>query len=401
LELKFHPVADIFPLMQGEEFDDFVESIRTNGLLNPIRLHPDDGSIVDGRNRERGCAKAGVEPRYETWNGKGSLVAFVVAQNRDRRHLSATDKALLGKKLLPLLAEEAKKRQREHGKTAPGKKSLTQKVGEVKKHEGEAVAEAAKLAGTNRQYVSDLVKMEREAPTVYAKIEKREIEMPVATKLLGHSPEFQSRAIAMIQRGEAKSVVDASRLIKHQDMADAGPLPAGRYRILYCDPPWKYGNANLQKYGHASFHYPQMSIDELCELAIANLAIDDAVLFLWVPTPLLEDAFKVINSWDFAYKTSLVWDKVKHNWGNYVSVRHEHLLIATRGSCVKDNPKCDVRSVQTIERTEHSAKPEQFRAIIDHLYFPPKKGRNDRIELFPRWDTPPKNWDGWGNEVSN
>jgi N6-adenosine-specific RNA methylase IME4 len=196
--------------------------------------------------------------------------------------------------------------------------------------------------------------------------------------------------------GTAKSAVDAVRLIKREDMRDAPPL-VGRYRIFYVDPPWDYGNSGLQQYGHASFHYPPMSTDELCDLDIKARAIDDAVLFLWVTSPLLAECFRVVDAWHFAYKTSFIWNKVKHNFGHYNSVRHELLLVCTRGSCTPDNPKL-YNSVQAIERSpKHSAKPEEFRKIIDSMYRSPK-GRNDRIELFPR-ERPPKHWDSWGNEV--
>lgn len=159
MERKFHPVANIFPLLKGAEFDALVESVKAKGLLNPINLHP-DGSIIDGRNRYRACQKAGVEPRFQTWDGKGSLTAFAVAQNVDRRHLNGTERALLGKQLEPLYAEESKQRQREHGKTAPGRKSVEQKVAQVKEREPQARALAAKAARTNPQYISDLKKIE-------------------------------------------------------------------------------------------------------------------------------------------------------------------------------------------------------------------------------------------------
>jgi N6-adenosine-specific RNA methylase IME4 len=86
-----------------------------------------------------------------------------------------------------------------------------------------------------------------------------------------------------------------------------------------------------------------------------------------------------------------VWDKIKHNKGHYNSVRHEFLLVCTKGSCVPDEAKL-FDSVQSIEKTEHSQKPEEFREIIDTLY---NKGR--KIELFARKHT--DNWDTWGFEA--
>ncbi len=106
---------------------------------------------------------------------------------------------------------------------------------------------------------------------------------------------------------------------------------------------------------------------------------------------ILEDAFKVINAWGFKYKTSFVWDKIKHNMGHYNSVRHEFLLIAVRGSCQPDASKL-FDSVQSIERTEHSAKPGIFREIIDTLY-----PHGPRIELFARKKT--DGWEAYGNQV--
>jgi len=135
-----------------------------------------------------------------------------------------------------------------------------------------------------------------------------------------------------------------------------------------------------------------MSIEELCALPIAKLAQDDAVLFLWVTSPMLEDSFEVIKAWGFKYKTSFVWDKVKHNFGHYNSVRHEFLLVCTRGSCTPDTLKL-YDSVQTIERSsEHSEKPEEFRSIIDTLY-----PDGERIELFARDEV--DGWNSWGNEA--
>ncbi|MBI3694904.1 MAG: ParB N-terminal domain-containing protein, partial [Acidobacteria bacterium] len=62
--IEVHPIASLFPLIEGPEFDELVEDIRQNGLRTPLLLHA-DGRILDGRNRLRACLVAGVEPRFE------------------------------------------------------------------------------------------------------------------------------------------------------------------------------------------------------------------------------------------------------------------------------------------------------------------------------------------------
>lgn len=161
-----------------------------------------------------------------------------------------------------------------------------------------------------------------------------------------------------------------------------------QYRVIYADPPWSY-NDKMDTYqrGGAVKFYDTMPLEDICSLPIP--ASKNAVLFLWTTSPQLEDSFKVINAWGFNYKSSFIWDKVLHGMGHYNSVRHEFLLIATRGNCTPDVIKL-YDSVISIERTEHSRKPKEFRDIIDTIY-----PVGDRIELFAR--EAPDGWDVWGN----
>jgi site-specific DNA-methyltransferase (adenine-specific) len=170
-------------------------------------------------------------------------------------------------------------------------------------------------------------------------------------------------------------------------------LPNKIYQVIYADPPWCYNDKcddGAIQSGGVDKHYPTMELLEICELPINKLCSDNAVLFIWTTSPLLEDSFAVIRAWGFIYKASFVWDKIKHNMGHYNSVRHEFLLIATRGSCTPDNLKL-FDSVQSIERTKHSTKPNEFYEIIETLY------TGDKIELFARNSR--DGWDSWGNEV--
>ncbi len=161
-----------------------------------------------------------------------------------------------------------------------------------------------------------------------------------------------------------------------------------KYRVIYADPPWSYNDRqDTGMLGGAVKHYTTMPLKDICELPVPSA--DNAVLFMWVTSPLLEDSFKVINAWGFKYKSSFVWDKVAHNMGHYNSVRHEFLLIATKGSCTPDVKRL-FDSVVSIERTEHSRKPKEFRDMIDTLY-----PTGNRLEMFAR--EAPNGWDVWGN----
>jgi N6-adenosine-specific RNA methylase IME4 len=191
------------------------------------------------------------------------------------------------------------------------------------------------------------------------------------------------------------SLSQAQREVKAKEIAKRVALPDAKYRVVYADPPWSYNDkadAGAVQSGGAEQHYPSMSIADLCALPISSLCEPDAVLFLWVTSPLLFECQPVIKAWGFSYRASFVWDKVKHNMGHYNSVRHEFLLVCVRGSCQPDQVTL-FDSVQVVERTAHSVKPQEFRVIIDTLY-----PLGKRLELFARGASP-SGWDAWGNEA--
>ena len=192
---------------------------------------------------------------------------------------------------------------------------------------------------------------------------------------------------------ELRKAVRAHKEWQRQHIAAANEPE--KYAVIYADPPWQYNSGDQhgteEQETVLEDHYPSMPLKDICALPQAKLAATDCVLFLWCTSPTLEEAFQVINAWKFTYKASMVWDKVAHNVGHYVSVRHELLLIATRGQPPKVKRLVD--SVYEEERTEHSAKPEYFRKLIDELY-----PEGNRLELFCRGKAG-KGWDTWGNEA--
>jgi N6-adenosine-specific RNA methylase IME4 len=194
---------------------------------------------------------------------------------------------------------------------------------------------------------------------------------------------------------EGATVRELRERVREIKAADAPPLPEGIYRVIYADPPWEYGDkrTNDAQSGSAESQYPTMSIDELCGLGVRDIAAADSVLFLWATAPCLPEAMQVIEAWGFTYKAQFVWDKLKGFNGHYNDVRHELLLIATRGSCVPAVDSLDP-SVVPEKRTKHSKKPDRFYELIERLY---PLGDQTHVELFSRRSR--DGWCSWGNQV--
>lgn len=159
-----HPAAELFPLMTDAELRETADDIREHGLNEPIILL--DGLVLDGRNRLRACEMIGVEPRFVDWDGRGgSPVAFVLSENLHRRHLSASQRALIANKARPMFEAEAREAQR----GGQGGTLLAPKV-EQATREAETARKAATLAGVSTSSVYAAARVEREAPSLVAEI---------------------------------------------------------------------------------------------------------------------------------------------------------------------------------------------------------------------------------------
>ncbi len=179
-----------------------------------------------------------------------------------------------------------------------------------------------------------------------------------------------------------------------------------KYQIIYADPPWSYKWGKGGKKAPET-HYLTLSIDELCKLPINQISDKNCILVLWVTCPTLPDAFQVMKSWGFNYKTVL------HNWikitksgvpvtglGSYTRSASELLLLGMKGHIKRISTKIVISQVLMTQRQEHSKKPDIVRENLVKLF-----GDLPRIELFAREENDLFNkfegWDVWGNEVES
>lgn len=97
--VEFHEYANLFPWIEGKSFEELKADIAKNGVLEPIVFL--GNAILDGRNRYMAARDLGVEYPRVQFEGDDPL-AFVVAKNLARRHLSESQRAMVGTRLAKL-----------------------------------------------------------------------------------------------------------------------------------------------------------------------------------------------------------------------------------------------------------------------------------------------------------
>jgi len=162
-----------------------------------------------------------------------------------------------------------------------------------------------------------------------------------------------------------------------------------KFATIYADPPWPYTNTAAR--GAAENHYRTMTLDEIRNEPVSDLALDQAHLHLWTTNAFLREAFDVIRAWGFRYKSCLIWIKPQIGMGNYWRVSHEYLLLGVRGNLPFRDNTC--RSWHAARRTIHSRKPFLFRGLIERVSPGPY------LELYGREDQPRSEWTVYGNQV--
>ncbi|MBU1245323.1 hypothetical protein KKD52_14780 [Myxococcota bacterium] len=99
---EFHPIANVFPLLEGADFEALKEDIRLHGQRDDIIIF--ESMILDGRNRYRACQELGLEVGWRVIPcfSYDKAVDFVISHNIHRRHLSIEDRAFAAAELANL-----------------------------------------------------------------------------------------------------------------------------------------------------------------------------------------------------------------------------------------------------------------------------------------------------------
>jgi N6-adenosine-specific RNA methylase IME4 len=340
-----HPLALMFPSLDGDAINALADDIKANGLQNAVIIH--EGRILDGLQRYEACRRIGIRPMIQEFMTMGAAIvkagplAYVISQNLHRRHLTTQQRADIAAKLTNL------------------------------------------RDGSNRH--EKKVALSNDRATT-----EPEIEKPVTVK---QAAEMLEVSEASVNRARKRAGKTKPKFAMAQRQRTAPRAPSGEFTLLYADPPWQYEAGCASPRNSIERQYATVSSDALCAMKVP--CADNAVLFLWTPVPKMIEAANVMTAWGFEYRTGAVWVKPSIGLGYYFRQQHELLLVGVHGKIRPPVVEGRASSVISAPRGRHSEKPGIVYELLEKMY--PDLGEADRIELFARQKR--EGWSAWGNEL--
>lgn len=405
--VRWHEYAEIFPWIEGKARDELRESIRKEGVVEPIVFLNE--YILDGRNRYELARELGVEYPRVDYLGEDPL-GFVVAKNLPRRHLSDQQRVMAAAKIARL---------------PRGRPALDPPTG------GISTAAAAKLMDVPERSVERAKIVERDgSPELIAAVEGGTISLSAAADLSSLPKEQQIEAIKSADPKVLNQVVKEAGAAKqakkkakrsHRETVLATKqkaLPNKKFGLVLADPEWRFDTFSVETGMDraAENHYPTSRLEDIMARDVGAIADKDCILLLWATVPMLIEAICVAEAWGFCwldrdtagrlvpvkdharYVSHWAWLKEQIITGYWNRGKHEILLIFTRGKPIPPAMGDQLPSWVGGEATqassgEHSAKPEVFLDWVDRLW-----PNTPKIELNRRGPARP-GWDAWGNEA--
>ena len=402
--MKIHPIArHFYTRMSVNAFEDLKKSIDEHGQKDPVILYEE--KILDGWHRFKACEEIGIDCEFEESLeilSEKDAVEYLMKVNAARRHMGDTERVILAHKL-------------SQGYTHGGDRKTGKKreIGEI------SVKKAAEVTGASYDKIKlirraekegreDLIDSVRNDKITFAQMrqelerEKLEKERLEAIAFDERRKNFQQESGINLKYQER----DEKRLAKMEKQKEEyaknnTALSADKqYQIVYIDPPWKFGDVYsdqlIPKVKNVA--YPQMTIEEIKNLSVPDLAYKHSYIFMWTVPSLVVEAREILIHWGFRILGDIVWDKMKIGVSfSMVRYQHENLLIASKGLPARPKHIDAFKSVYQIKaRKEHSRKPDFFRDEISRRW-----PEWSKVELFARKEegNPSYNgWDVWGNQ---
>jgi len=179
---KFHELANIFPMLEGDELDALRTDMDANGQINKIILY--QGKVLDGRNRYRVCEMLGIEPETIVYPGDDPI-GLVLSQNIHRRHLTVSQRTSLAVECRQLSSTFGRG-DIDSTQENTIQNEISGKTGNVTGHPTQATV--AKVFGMSESNVRRAEKLQQHAPETFQRVRQGELELNTALKQEGIVP---------------------------------------------------------------------------------------------------------------------------------------------------------------------------------------------------------------------
>lgn len=187
-----------------------------------------------------------------------------------------------------------------------------------------------------------------------------------------------------------RQVQDAVNEVRRAHADPLAPPPDGVYRCIVIDPPWPIDKIQRdQRPNQVAIDYPTMTLDEIANLPIPDLADPSgAHVYLWTTHKHLPNALGLFDAWGVRYQCLMTWVKnvgfTPFSW----MYSTEHVLFGRVGDL--DLLRKGLRLDFAAKVREHSRKPEEFYELVRQAT------PESRLEMFAR--EAHDGFDAWGNE---
>ena len=418
--LKFHPLANLFPMLSDTELADLGEDIRANGQVETVKLHR--GMVLDGRNRYTACGLKSLGVRTEVFEGTDrEALAWVISKNLKRRHMSESDRARVAARIATL-----KLGDNQHTAAPIGAGDLLQEVAPLAEPQvAVSQSEAADMMNVGRRSVQRAaVEHEHALPELQEALKQADVPVSIGAQIAMRPAAEQKAILDALPRDpetgkltpEAKKEIrKAAKEVRVEDQAEKKKkrdekekqlgdkqrqLEPGKAGLILSDFEWHF-KVRSEETGmdrHAANHYvtareahtPEAIVERQRERM--SVAADDCIHLMWCPASFNAVALKVMELQGFTYVSQFAWIKDRIGTGFWVRDRHELLLIGVKGKvpCPAMGDQFD--SAIEAPKGAHSEKPDFQYEIAEH-YFP----NLPKVELNARRARP--GWIPWGNEA--
>jgi ParB-like chromosome segregation protein Spo0J len=387
--------------MDADAFERLVRSIEEIGQLEPIVVF--EGQVLDGRHRLRACEQLGIEPNTVLFEDLDVVsddplqelaVRYVCAQNLERRHLSASQKAMVAAELAQQLqaARQANRGCRTDLGQEPARPWALKSSQVAAKAVGVGSRSVERASVVVRQGVPAVVEAVRSGQ-LSVRLAATVARLPVedqerlATRLEGTDPQ---RAIARAaneikaERREARRSARAAEVrarvallpespdlqLVHGRVQDQVQIAGGaRFGLIHADPSWDYDQSGVR--GASEVHYEGMELAEIVGVLAdsAQLARPDAYLLVWVTGPFAEPFLAAVaesDGWPWAYVGQGCWGKTGGPGSGFVWRGNAEFLMVFRRGKPPQPESAEVRNLWLEPRGAHSEKPEGWlRLLVD------------------------------------